>query len=342
MTAECLYRYFCDKADDGELASLAEAFAADDHSLWYLPPSENPFVRPSSGSGENEEDDRDNSESGDGEDDHDGSDGGNGDGTEADEDAQAENEKNSGIGQRNFEEWKAISERVKEDLSTFSKKRGDAAGAMMQNLTELHRERYDYTEFLRKFAVLGEAMKINDDEFDQIFYTYGMQLYGKMPLIEPLEYKEVKRIKEFVIAIDTSGSVSGEIVQRFLQKTYNILMQEESFFAKIELHIIQCDAEVQEDARITCREDFENYLKRMRIHGLGGTDFRPVFEHVGKLQAQHELKHLKGLIYFTDGYGVYPEHQPSYKTAFVFVDDGMNNIHVPVWAIKLIVPIEDI
>ena len=51
-----------------------------------------------------------------------------------------------------------------------------------------------------------------------------------MPLIEPLEYKDVKRIREFVIAIDTSGSVMGEQEQAFLQKTYNILQSTESFF----------------------------------------------------------------------------------------------------------------
>lgn len=64
---------------------------------------------------------------------------------------------------------------------------------MMQNLKSLNREKYDYTEFLKRFAVLGETMKINDDEFDYVFYTYGLQLYKNMPLIEPLEYKEVKK-----------------------------------------------------------------------------------------------------------------------------------------------------
>ena len=34
---------------------------------------------------------------------------------------------------------------------------------------------------------------------------YGMELYGNMPLVEPLEYKETDRVREFVIAIDTSG-----------------------------------------------------------------------------------------------------------------------------------------
>jgi len=102
-------------------------------------------------------------------------------------------------------------------------------------LAQINREKYDYESFLKKFAVLGEAMKINDDEFDYVFYTYGLKLFGNMPLIEPLEYKEVKRIREFVIAIDTSGSTSGKLVQTFLNKTWNILQSTESFFSKVNI-----------------------------------------------------------------------------------------------------------
>ena len=320
MTAECLYSYFHDlNLSDEEINKLRSLFYADDHSLWY----------PESGDNQSQE--------------------------QSDEDSDAscnngdsnENQKSSqeGIAADRTaleEDWKEISKRVKEDLSTFSKQRGDRAGFMMQNLTELHRERYDYSCFLRKFAVLGETMTVNDDEFDNIFYTYGMKLYGKMPLIEPLEYKEVKRIREFVIAIDTSGSVSGELVQSFLQKTYNILKQEESFFRKINLHIVQCDAEIQEDAKITSQESFDSYIKGMKIHGLGGTDFRPVFEYVEKLQEQGEFFNLGGLIYFTDGFGVFPHRQPSFRTAFAFVNDGMEEVSVPVWAMKIILPQGDI
>lgn len=221
------------------------------------------------------------------------------------------------------------------DLETFGKRRGIDPGAMTQNLAAVNRETYDYTAFLKRFAVMGETMRINDDEFDYIFYTYGLQLYGKMPLIEPLEYKEVKAIKEFVIAIDTSGSTSGELVQRFVQKTYNILRSTESFFTKINLHIIQCDADIQEDRKITCQEEFDEYLQAMQIRGLGGTDFRPVFEYVETLRRDREFQNLKGLIYFTDGCGVFPSQKPDYDTAFVFVDDEYNNPNVPPWAIKL-------
>ena len=84
-----------------------------------------------------------------------------------------------------------ISQRMQQDIEIFSKQQGNAAGDLMQNLQSVNRERYDYSTFLKKFAVMGEVMKINDDEFDYVYYTYGLKLYEKMPLIEPLEYKDV-------------------------------------------------------------------------------------------------------------------------------------------------------
>lgn len=72
-------------------------------------------------------------------------------------------------------------------------------------------------------------MQVDPDSFDYIFYNYGMTLYGNMPLIEPQETKEVRRIEEFVIVIDTSMSCSGELVQRFLEETFQVLSETESF-----------------------------------------------------------------------------------------------------------------
>ena len=234
------------------------------------------------------------------------------------------------------DQWEQVSQQIQIDLETFSKKMGDSARGLMQNLQEVNREKYDYASFLKKFASIGEVMQVNDDEFDYIFYTYGLNLYENIPLIEPLEYKDVKRIKEFVIAIDTSGSVSGELVQQFVQKTYNILMQQENFFSKINLHIIQCDSVIHEDAKITSKEEFERYLANMTLRGTGGTDFRPVFKRVDEMIRDKEFTNLKGMIYFTDGEGTFPERQPGYQTAFVFVKDDYKEPQVPAWAIKLV------
>ena len=127
-----------------------------------------------------------------------------------------------------------------------------------------------------------------------------------------------------------------------VQKTYNILLSTESFFSKINLHIIQCDATIQEDAVIHSQEEFDKYLEQMKIRGLGGTDFRPVFSYVEWLIEKKEFNNLKGLIYFTDGYGTFPERKPPYETAFVFVEDNYNNPDVPPWAIKLVLQKDEI
>ena len=328
LTAERLYRAFLDRKLPPEyLVALRELFYADDHRLWYASAAE----KAAAGLGSPEQKAAADGPSGEGL-----GGGGPSDGPEP-----------GGGGRRgpalcSEEDWKDVAERIQVDVETFSKSQGVDPGAMLQNLREVNRERYDYAAFLRRFAVLGEVMRVNDDEFDYIFYTYGLRLYGKVPLIEPLEYKETKRVREFVVAIDTSGSVSGDTVQKFVQKTWNLLKSTESFFSKVNLHIIQCDAAIQEDVKISCQEDFDAYIKTMTLRGLGGTDFRPVFSYVERLREQKEFTNLRGLIYFTDGWGTFPEKMPDYETAFVFLDEADNNPDVPPWAIRLTLRDEEI
>lgn len=239
-------------------------------------------------------------------------------------------------------QWQKISERVKAELKAFSQDKMDKKQSMVQNLEEATREHYDYGDFLKKFCVAGEDMMVNDDEFDYVYYTYGLKLYGNLPLVEPLEYKDVNKIKEFVVAIDTSASCRGKIVQTFLQKTYDILKSSENFFRKVNIHIIQCDSQVQSDTKITCDEEFEAFMKEGQLEGFGSTDFRPVFQYVNSCIEKKEFENLKGLIYFTDGYGVFPEQKPPYETAFVFLDDDYEQPQIPPWAIKLVLSRDDI
>lgn len=348
LTAEKIYHWLqAASKTETELRRLKDLFFSDDHDIWYM---RNATVKTAGNTGSGNRQDRSAPETGSDENDgnnregpadQNGNDGMNG----AAEGSGKTGEGASSAARTALEQdWRDIAEHMQMDMETFSRQQGDQAGDMMQNLREVNREKYDYVSFLKKFAVMGEAMKINDDEFDYIFYTYGMKLFPerRMPLIEPLEYKEVKRIREFVIAIDTSGSVAGDKVQSFLQKTYNVLKSTESFFSRINLHIIQCDAEIREDQKITNQEEFDDYLAHMKIKGLGGTDFRPVFRRVDEMVRQHEFSNLKGLIYFTDGYGTFPEHMPAYKTAFVFVRDGYEIPEVPVWAMRLILQKDEI
>lgn len=144
------------------------------------------------------------------------------------------------------------------------------------------------------------------------------------------------RIEDFVLVIDTSMSCSVELVKRFLRETYGVLSESESYFRKINVHIIQCDDQVRSDAVIRDREQMEAYMEHFAVAGFGGTDFRPAFEYVERLREQGQFTRLRGLLYFTDGKGIYPVKMPPYDTAFVFVQDQYEDVSAPSWAIKLI------
>ena len=61
-----------------------------------------------------------------------------------------------------------------------------------------------------------------------------------------------------------------------------------------------------------------------------------VLSSLKSLIEQGAFQNLRGVIYFTDGYGTYPSRMPSYETAFVFIDDGSRDIRTPAWAIRLV------
>lgn len=235
-------------------------------------------------------------------------------------------------------EWEDISKEIEMNLETFSKEWGKESGSLVAALSIANRKTYDYTEFLRRFAAVTEEILLNQDEFDYIYYTYGMDLYGNMPLIEPLEYKETERVREFVIAIDTSGSVRGDLVRRFIEHTFEILKESESYATDVNIHIVQCDTRVQADMKISSLKEIDALMDRFTIRGFGGTDFRPVFDYVDDLKKRGELTDMKGLIYFTDGLGQFPEKPPEYDTAFVFMnDEGKELPPVPPWAMKVVI-----
>ena len=270
-----------------------------------------------------------------------------GDGLESDwQGSSSENEDEDEVQDQKSEEerdWEEIAKQIEMNLETFSREWGDEAGALIASLAVANRKRYDYADFLRRFAMLSEEMKINDDEYDYIFYTYGLELYGDMPLVEPLEYKETQRIRDFVIAIDTSESCSGDLVKRFIEHTFAIIKKSEDFAHSVNIHVVQCDAKVQADTKITDLRDVDAFMDGFFIRGFGGTDFRPAFAYVNDLRKRGELPDMKGLIYFTDGLGQFPDAAPDYDVAFVFMDSGDERTpSVPPWAMKVIIDEEGI
>ena len=234
------------------------------------------------------------------------------------------------------QEWRTVATSLAVNLQTFARKKGQDLSGLIDDLNQAAHQPVDFRAFLRQFATPGEVMRLSDDEFDYIFYTYGLQLYGNVPLVEPLEYREEKRIREFVLVIDTSGSVQGETVRSFVTATFDILKTTESFHRKVQVHVIQADAQVQSDDVITSADELERWSATCKIRGGGGTDFRPAFDYVNGLVEDGVFEDLGGLVYFTDGWGQYPAVMPSYRTAFVFYDEDYRPENVPSWAAQVV------
>lgn len=239
-------------------------------------------------------------------------------------------------------DWEEKRRKMQTEMEVLSKEAAEDEQELRKQIAVENRERYDYREFLRKFTVLKETMQVDPDAFDYVFYNYGMELYGNMPLIEPLETKESRKIQDFVIVIDTSMSCSGELVRRFLEETRSVLTESGSFFRRCCVHILQCDDRVRQDVVVENEDQMKQYTEHLELTGMGGTDFRPAFLYVEQLMRSHRLGQLKGLLYFTDGKGTFPSRMPPYDTAFVFMGSDCTDADVPPWAIRLVLEEEDL
>ena len=235
------------------------------------------------------------------------------------------------------EEWKKLANKVRLEL-TLGREAGTKTGEFLRFLAYDGSQRTDFHEFLKRFAVTREESFIDPDSFDYGFYNYGMQMYGNMPLIEENEYREATKVEQLIIVLDTSASCQDFLVQEFLNETASMLLKGDHFFAKTKIHIIECDDKIQSDIEITELSQMEEYAKHFCLKGGFGTDFRPAFAYVEELRRNKKIEQPRGLMYFTDGKGIYPKKQPDYDTAFVFVkEEDPDTSNVPSWAMKLFI-----
>ena len=61
-----------------------------------------------------------------------------------------------------------------------------------------------------------------------------------------------------------------------------------------------------------------------------------MFRHVDSLVEQGAFHKLRGVIYFTDGLGIYPAKRPAYDAAFVMLAQQGFPERVPPWGIRIL------
>jgi len=110
-------------------------------------------------------------------------------------------------------------------------------------------------------------------------------------------------LRDVVLAIDTSGSITEKELQQFASEVSSILQTYEAT-----IHLVYCDAKIHNTMTLT-RADLPLELKPI---GGGGTDFRPVFDWVEKEDISPSC-----LIYLTDLYGAFPKDEPEYPVLWI-------------------------
>jgi predicted metal-dependent peptidase len=102
-----------------------------------------------------------------------------------------------------------------------------------------------------------------------------------------------------ILCIDSSGSMSNEDLTKGLSE-FAAIRQTQQFSA----YFFSCDTEVKEALYYPSEEDIP--WTKLPIDGRGGTDFRPVFEKCHEI-IRKEGKSPSVIVFFTDGYGPWPD-----------------------------------
>ena len=78
--------------------------------------------------------------------------------------------------------WDQLGRETRISMQQAGQQAGQAAGAeTMQAQIEAAHSRRLYKDFLRRFAVMREEPRLDPDEFDLGYYSYGLRTYGNLP-----------------------------------------------------------------------------------------------------------------------------------------------------------------
>lgn len=227
-----------------------------------------------------------------------------------DEQAVSVSVKNIG---ENEEMWSSMLVQAK--TNARSPHYGRVHGNMFDEVKKPDRfSKFSYLEYLKRFAV-QEIISEDLDTFDMIMYTWGIDNLGDTPLIEFSETREQCSVSDIIIAIDMSGSCSGDIAVNFLRQIYT-LFEQMNIRSAVNIHVVTFDTDITSKKIIRSRKDAEKLIRDYEGIGWGGTDFNCVFSYADEFSKKNRGKKLKGLFFFSDAMGPFPPEKPKYRTTF--------------------------
>ena len=179
------------------------------------------------------------------------------------------------------------------------------AGIEQEILTILEPE-VDWRHALWKYVGKTPA---DFDDLDRRFIYRG--LYLESLLTEAVEVS---------VCIDTSGSISDELLKQFAGELKGILRS----YPNVKCSLFFADTDLAGPYEIDRIEQMPKAI------GRGGTSFVPFFDYLKKNNEENSLLGNNKLsIYFTDGFGDFPQQEPQNPTMWLVCKDGLESGSFP-------------
>lgn len=181
--------------------------------------------------------------------------------------------------------------------ASAAKMMGKLPGSMERFIDEMLQPKVDWREVLRRFIDKAAKDDFNWRRLNRRALSQDVYLPGL--------YSE--RCGKMQSWIDTSGSIDDHTLNTFGSEITAITED----VNPEEIEVGYCDADI---AHIDTFKD--GAPLEFKMHGGGGTDFRPPFQ-----RNEDEQITPVCMVYLTDGYGPFPEQEPDYPVLWVMTTD---------------------
>ena len=203
--------------------------------------------------------------------------------------------------------WKDKMEILKNSSEhNLSNGKGSLPAGIEQEISTILEPEVDWRHALWKYVGKTPA---DFDDLDRRFIYKG--LYLESLLTEAVEVS---------VCIDTSGSVSDELLMQFTGELKGILRS----YPNVKCSLFFADTDLAGPYEIDRIEQMPKAI------GRGGTSFVPFFDYLKKHGEENSLLGNNKLsIYFTDGFGDFPQHEPDNPTMWLVCKDGLETNEFP-------------
>ena len=203
--------------------------------------------------------------------------------------------------------WKDKMEILKNSSEhQLSNGKGSLPAGIEEEISTILEPEVDWRHALWKYVGKTPA---DFDDLDRRFIYKG--LYLESLLTEAVEVS---------VCIDTSGSVSDELLKQFAGELKGILRS----YPNVKCSLFFADTNLVGPYEIDRIEQMPKAV------GRGGTSFVPFFDYLKKHGEENNLLGNNKLsIYFTDGYGDFPSQEPNNPTMWLVCKDGLETQSFP-------------